>query len=190
MSQRAEQLHTAADEQLGALIELLATVDEETMRQPCPGREKLGDGTIGAIAAHNTENYERIATFVATTETMTGRHGSGRQRRHGMRGLLRGLGHPPPEHARAGGAGHGHAFTADRADPGELVERLATTRADLARIAQLADDQLDSVPPKDSFRFCDGQRTFEQVLEGLLKHQDHQVKALQAVLRAASQHAE
>ncbi|MBV8713036.1 MAG: hypothetical protein JOY56_14705 [Solirubrobacterales bacterium] len=46
-------------------------------------------------------------------------------------------------------------------------------------------EQLDRVPAKDSFRFCDGERTLEQVLLGLLKHQDHQVQALRAALTRA-----
>jgi hypothetical protein len=27
---------------------------------PCAGREKLGDGTVGAVAMHTADNYLRI----------------------------------------------------------------------------------------------------------------------------------
>lgn len=56
------------------------------------------------------------------------------------------------------------------------------TRESLKRIANLTNGQLHTVPPEGSFRFCDGQRTLDQVLEGLLKHQSHQVGALTAAL--------
>jgi hypothetical protein len=59
-----------------------------------------------------------------------------------------------------------------------VVEQLNASRETLARIAELTHSQLDAVPPKDSFRFCDGQRTLEQVLAGLFKHQAHQLEAL------------
>ena len=49
-----------------------------------------------------------------------------------------------------------------------MVEQLGAAVETLGRIGELTDSQLDQVPPKDSFRFCDGQRTFEQVLAGLL----------------------
>lgn len=60
----------------------------------------------------------------------------------------------------------------------EPAEWLSAT-AD-GQIAELADSQLDAIPPKDAFRFCDGQRTLEQVLAGLLKHQGHQLEALRS----------
>jgi hypothetical protein len=182
MRHRAEQLQSSADQQISELIELLSSVDDATMHRPCPGRERLGDGTIGANATHTAENYERIATFVATSETMSSRHGNGRQRQHRIPAPLRALGHTPPEHGQAGTEGHEYGFTADGADSDEIVERLAATRRELARIGQLTDEQLEGVPPKDSFRFCDGTRTLEQVLMGLLKHQANQVLALRLAL--------
>jgi hypothetical protein len=38
------------------------------------------------------------------------------------------------------------------------------------------------VPPADQARFCDGQRTLEQVLSRMLKHQSHQIDALRAAI--------
>ena len=63
-----------------------------------------------------------------------------------------------------------------------MVEQLKASRDTLGRIGELTDSQLDAIPPKDSFRFCDGQRTLEQVLAGLLKHQAHQVEALKTAV--------
>ena len=150
MSERAEQVHAAADRQIAELIEALSSADDEALHRPCPGREKLGDGTVGAIAEHTAGNYQRIGRFVAAGEVMSSRH----------------------QDKSATGS----------ADRREIVARLAAAREDFTRIAELTDQQLDRVPPKDSFRFCDGERTLEQVLLGLLKHQDHQVQSLRAAL--------
>jgi hypothetical protein len=186
MSQRAEQLHASADQQIGGLIDTLATVDAATLRRPCARREKLGDGTIGAFAAHTADNYRRIGTFVATSDRMSARHRPQANRGHQIPSLLRRLGHTPPddsEHA-VGGRGHNAGYTADSTSPPEIIQRLATARKELAGIAGLSDQQLDAVPPKDSFRFCDGKRTLEQVLAGLFKHQDHQVQTIKATVTA------
>jgi hypothetical protein len=157
MSSRGEQLHTTVDEQIAQLLALLSTADEAVLQRPCPGREKLGDGTIGAIAAATAVNYQRIGRFVATGQDMS---------------------------SPAGAHHNENGFTAET-DASKIHERLTGARHDLTRIAELTDEQLDRVPPKDSFRFCDGQRTLEQVLVGLLKHQDRQVQALRDALTPA-----
>jgi hypothetical protein len=72
MTERAEQLHGTADGQIGELIGLISTLDEATLWLPCPGREQLGDGTVAACARHTANNYERIATFVQTSDQMSG----------------------------------------------------------------------------------------------------------------------
>lgn len=74
MTERRKQLHTTADEQIAELIALLPTVDEASLRLPCPGREKLGDGTLAAAARHTADNYQRIAAFVQTSDRMSGVH--------------------------------------------------------------------------------------------------------------------
>jgi hypothetical protein len=71
-------------------------------------------------------------------------------------------------------------FKADNVDLSAVVEQLSASRAALERIAELADNQLDAIPRDGCFRFCDGQRTLEQVLASLLKHQRHQVDTLRA----------
>jgi hypothetical protein len=184
MSRRAEQLQASADQQIGGLMDAVATADAATLARPCPGREKLGDGTIGAFAAHTADNYGRIGAFLATSERMTAGDRPQQGRGHQIPAFLRRLGHAPPDQSGHGPGAHGHGdgYTADSASPAEIVQRLATARGQLARIAGLTDEQLNAVPPKDTFRFCDGQRTLEQVLAGLLKHQDHQVQTITAVL--------
>jgi hypothetical protein len=48
--------------------------------------------------------------------------------------------------------------------------------------ADLTDEQLDAVPPGSRIRFSDGQRTVEQVVTSMLKHQSHQIEALKAAV--------
>ena len=152
MTERGKKLRATVDQQITALADLIRTLDEPALRLPCPGREKLGDGTVAASAKLATQNYQRIGKFVATADRMS----DGRR--------------------------HDDSYTAETTDPADLIEQLSAAREDLSGIAELTDQQLDAVPAKDSFRFCDGQRTVEQVLAGLLKHQDHQVRALKAAL--------
>ena len=139
MSDRAQRLYATADAQIGVLIDVISDADESVLCRPCPGREKLGDGTVGALAAHTAGNYGRIATFLAAGDDAP-------------------------------------------ATSGDLLAQLSAVRDQLEQIAELSDRELDAVPPKDSFRFCDGQRTLEQVVTGLLKHQGHQVQALTAAI--------
>lgn len=184
MTERAQELSATADRQIGELIGLLSTLDHAALRRPCPGREKLGDGTIGAVARHTADNYQRIAAFVQTSDRMSARHQPSQQGGHRIARFLRALGHGPQDHApRDHGADrHDDGYTADNIDLDVAVEQLKTSRDTLGRIGELTDSQLDQVPPKDSFRFCDGQRTLEQVLAGLLKHQAHQVEALKTAV--------
>ena len=177
MTERAQELSATADGQIAELIDLLSTLDQAALDRPCPGREKLGDGTIGAAARHTADNYERIANFVQTSDRMSAGHG-----RHRIPRFLRALGHGPQDHTNPdhGATQHDNGYTAENVDLDAVVAQLNASRDTLARIGELTDGQLDAVPPKDSFRFCDGQRTLEQVLAGLLKHQAHQVEALSA----------
>ncbi len=157
MTERGKQLRATADDQIVELIDLLSTPDDAILRQPCPGREKLGDGTIGASARHTADNYQRIAAFVQASDRTS-------------------EGHAPSEH---------HEYTADNIDPGAVIAQLSASRDALGRIAALTDHQLDAIPPKDSFRFCDEQRTLEQVIAAVLKHQSHQLDALKAATAPA-----
>jgi hypothetical protein len=180
MTERGTQLHAAADAQIAELIGLMSTVDAASLRLPCPGREKLGDGTVAASARHTAGNYQRIAAFVQTSDRRTAAHEPTEHAVHRIPRFLRTLGHGPADHGEHGpGAGpHEDQYTADNVDLGAIVEQLSASRDTVGRISELTDNQLDAIPPKDSFRFCDGQRTVEQVLASLLKHQSHQIEAL------------
>lgn len=180
MTERAQILAATAQAQMTELIELLTTLDEVVLQAPCSGREKLGDGTIGAAVQHTADNYQRIAGFVDTSSRMSAGHQPAAQGKHHIPKFMRVSGHAVQEHVPAdhGTGGHDDGYTAKNVDVGSVLEQLDTCRDKLGQIAELTDRQLHQVPPKDSFRFCDGQRTLEQVLAGLLKHQAHQLQAL------------
>jgi len=175
MAARAEVLHRKAVGQVDTLIELVSEFDDGDLRRPCPGREKLGDGSIGTLIAHTADNYLRIATLVAADGDSTGSAPSQPVARHVRRiGHLlgRSIRHRPRAH------GHGELPAAGGADADGLRERLSTARQNLDRIGELDDLRLDSIPPEGSFRFCDGKRSLDEVLAALLTHQEHQVEIL------------
>jgi hypothetical protein len=180
MTERGTQLHATADGQIVELIDLILALDEAALRLPCPGREKLGDGTVAACARHTADNYQRMAAFVETSDRMSAAHSPTQRNGHRIPRFVRALGHGPADHGAHGpGAGqHADSYSADNIDLDAVVKQLTASRDTLGQVAELPDSQLDAIPPKDSFRFCDGQRTLEQVLASLLKHQRHQVDAL------------
>lgn len=155
MSPRAEQLHETADRQIAELAERLSSAGKPDLTRPCPGREKLGDGTVGAVAAHTADNYRRIAQFVAATPDGAEQHHPGQ---------------------------HGERYSGPEIELDVLLAHLAAARDALATIGQLSDEQMDSVPTAGEMRFADGERTLEQIVANLLKHQRHQVAALTAAL--------
>jgi hypothetical protein len=178
MTTRAEELHSKADAQIGRLIDLVSDLDDADLGRPCPGREKLGDGSVGTLIAHTTDNYLRISTFIdACVEKTEGAPPTAAP------GHFRGFGHLISGWRRHRPRSHGHGDlpAAGGADPGELRRRLSTARTDLARIVELDDRRLDSIPPDGAFRFCDGRRSLEEVLTAVLNHQGHQVEALEQV---------
>jgi hypothetical protein len=182
MSGRAAQLHSTADAQIAELTDFVTALDDAALRRPCPGREKLGDGTVAANAQHTADNYQRIAAFVQTGGRMSAADEHAPPGAHWIPGFLRRLGHRPPDQSGHGTGPHRNQYTADGIDSAELVKHLSASRQALEQIAVLTDSQLDSIPPEGSFRFCDGQRTLEQVMTSLLKHQGHQLQALKASL--------
>jgi hypothetical protein len=155
MSDRGTRLLETADAQIAELTATLSTRDEAVLALPCPGREKLGDGTIAACAQHTAETYHRIAG-VALSQPKAWPTGTNRHDRR---------------HSAAGATLSG------------LLDRLSAARHALAPIAELTDPQLDTVPPAGTARFCDGQRTLEQVLTSMLNHQSHQIDAIGAAIR-------
>src|SRR3954452_3817392 len=64
MSRRGRRLLEAVDGQIAELTALFADRDESALTLACPGREKLGDGTVAACALHTAASYQRIGTFL------------------------------------------------------------------------------------------------------------------------------
>jgi hypothetical protein len=144
MSERGIHLMKVADRQIADLIALFSSTDEAVLHSPCPGREKLGDGTIAACARHTADSYVRIARFV---------RGEGQE-------------------------GHGRGYRSQDIDLEGLLTRLSAARSALEILADQTDEQLDAVPLSGEMKFCDGQRTLEQIIAKLLQHQGHNVDAL------------
>jgi len=183
MSEPATRPLDTADEQIAELIHLFSAQDEAALSLPCPGREKLGDGTIGALALHTADNYLRIAEFLQNASEMSAGHTGGRRRRHWMPRFLRAHGHTSRSHdGDHAQSTHRGAYTARNLRPADLLGRLSAAREAFSRLAEMTNERLHTVPPADSFRFCDGQRTLEQVINNLLKHQRHQLDALKTGL--------
>jgi len=181
MSERGSRLLGTADRQISELIGLFSQGSETGLSVPSPSREKLGDGTVGALASHTADSYLRIAAFLqATNQTSPARPG-----RHRIPPQLLPHSNAPPRHADGGhnDGTHGRDYTAENVDLPGVIERLTAGRETLSALVDLTDEQLDTVLPAGSFRFCDGQRTLEQVISSLLKHQDHQVDALKSALK-------
>ena len=154
MNDRSSQLLKTADRQITDLTALLSTADADTLRRPCPGREKLGDGTVVAVAQHIADTYLRISEFLPIRR----------------------------EHSRFGQTDHRHTHRTEHVELPELIERLAAGRQALSPLADLTDAHLDAVPPAAQSRFCDGTRTTEQVLAAMLKHQAHQIDTLKTAI--------
>jgi hypothetical protein len=142
-------------EQISELIGVLSTRGDAALTLPCPGRGRLGDGTVGATAAHTADSYRRIAAFVEATVDGQGGHAlDGRASEHG----------------------------AENITLEDLLARLSGARDALALLAEVTDERLDLVPAASKMKFCDGRRTLEQILSSLLKHQRHQVDAIRAAV--------
>lgn len=178
MSERATQLHQLVDRQLSELIGLLSTRDEAALRLPCPGREKLGDGTVAACASHTADSYLRIAAFLRGGDHQPAAHGDRGRGPHRVPSFLRARGHRS-EHDQGG---HSAPHRAENVDRAGLLERLSSGRDALGILRELTDEQLDAVPPASDMKFCDGQRTLQQIVTNLLNHQTHQLDTLKAAL--------
>jgi hypothetical protein len=163
MSGRGTRLLETVDGQISELIAILSSRDDAALRLPCPGREKLGDGTVAACAMHTADNYHRIAAF------LQGQRGGGHTR---IAKLLH----------RHGEDQHQDNYQADNIDLAAVLDRLSAARAALRVLGDLTDAQLDTVPPASEMKFCDGQRTLEQIMANLLTHQNHQLDALRAAI--------
>lgn len=144
--------------QIDELLALLSGHHDTEMSKPCPGRAKLGDGTVGATALHTALNYQRMGAFVDA--------------------IVRGQ----PAHDAGDHAHHVARLRGEEVRVEELRDRLSAAADALRPIAELGDDCLSSVPPAGGMRFADGQRTLRQILMSVVTHQDHQVAAIRAAL--------
>jgi hypothetical protein len=177
VSDAGPRLHTTANGQIAELIELFSTREEAVLSLPCPGRAKLGEGTVAACASHAADNYLRIAAFLDSVEKTPPAHGHGGGPHRTPSSLT------ARDHASGPGhGGHGVAHTAEQVDRQSLLQRLSAAGGALSALAALTDEQLDAVPPAGNMKFCDGQRTLEQIITNLLNHQSHQLDAIRAAL--------
>ena len=142
---------TAVERQLVELEAALGDADDRDLGSPCAGREGIGDGSVGAVAAHTIDVYRRVAAFLGGEAADT-RHSHGHQ---------------------AHGAPAAAGVEALRAE-------LGTAKAELSGLAGV---DLARVPPAGTFRFCDGERTLEDVILRVLGHQRHHVAAVSSELR-------
>jgi hypothetical protein len=182
MSERATQLFRTADDQISALIALLDAAGDAALHAPCAGREKLGDGSVAAVAMHTADNYHRIAEYL-DADAQPGHGKAGRRHRIPAFG---GAHNRPRGHDHRGG---GAEYRSDKIDRRRLLERLETARARLTPLAELSEERLAAVPPANEMRFADGQRTLEQIVISLLNHQRHQCDVLSAALAGSGRAA-
>ena len=149
MNARGTDLMTKASSQLAEATGLVSRLTEADLSSPCS--DESGDSagrTIGAVTAHLAEGYAKLGQFLQTSGDLP---------------------HAPGTH--------------DHPDPmpetlPKLRDRLAAGTASVGLLADLTDQQLDSVPEGRSTRFSDGRRTLAQVLDTALAHQAEHLAAL------------
>jgi hypothetical protein len=157
MSARGTDLMTKASRQLDEIAEFLGTLNEADLSRPCPD-ESTGDAvahpggdTVGATAAHMADGYDHLGR------------------------LLQAAGHGPGSPTTTGHHRHDHARVPEALP--DLRARLVGGKARIAPLADLTDEQLDSVPPAAGL-FSDGRRTLEQVIEAVIAHQAAHLETL------------
>ena len=155
MGERGTRLMVRADRQLSEMIEFFGTLDEADLRKPCPdesAEDSTGD-TVGAVASHMAQSYHFLGKFLQADRYLPESPATGNRKGRGHR-------YRP---------GHGRTFP-PAALP-DVVDRLTGGKAPIGLLADLTDEQLDSVPPAGSSRFSDGSRTLEQVIDEVIAHQ-------------------
>ena len=155
MSERGTRLMAKADRQLSEMIEFFGTLDKADLHKPCPG-ESTEDGagdTAGAVAAHMSQGYRFLGKFLQADGYVAESPATGNRKGRGHRYR--------PCHGR----------TLPPAVLPDMVDRLTGGKAPIGLLADLTDEQLDSVPPAGSSRFSDGRRTLEQVIDKVIAHQ-------------------
>ena len=150
---------------------------------PRPGEARRRD--VGASARHTADNYQRIAGVRPDQRPDVSRPRTGRSTAviASPGSSARSATDPQttPNTTRApASTTTSTRQTPSTSTPWSSSSQPPATRSAGSRSSPTA--QLDAIPPDGSFRFCDGQRTLEQVLAGLLKHQAHQIEALRSAL--------
>jgi hypothetical protein len=159
MSERGARLMAKADRQLSEMVEFFGTLDEADLCKPCHDDTGHGPGgTVGAVAAHMAEGYHLLGRFLQATGYVPGSLAMGNNHGHD----------------------HGHA---PEALP-DMRDRLTGGKAPIGLLADLTDEQLDSVPPPRSSRFSDGHRTLEQVIDAAIAHQAAHLMTLKGAVGA------
>ncbi|AII11164.1 hypothetical protein EP51_44760 (plasmid) [Rhodococcus opacus] len=152
---------TTASRQLDEMTEFFGTLEEADLRRPCPD-DDAGD-TVGAIAVHTAQGYALLGRFLQATGYVPGATGGG------------GHGHGP---CRSRGGAPGLLPT-----PATLRTQVSAATAPIGRLADLTDEQLDSVPRPGSSRFADGHRSLEQVIDAVIDHQAAHLAALKQAVQ-------
>ncbi len=155
VNERGTELMRKASRQLDEMAEFFGTLNDADLRKPCPD-DDTGDSdgdTVGAVAAHMAQGYHFLGKFLQADGYVLGSPAMGNRKGRGHR-------YRP---------GHGRTFP-PAALP-DVVDRLTGGKAPIGLLADLTDEQLDSVPPAGSSRFSDGSRTLEQVIDEVIAHQ-------------------
>ena len=111
--------------------------------------------TVGAAAAHLAEGYYYLGRFLQATGYVSGSSATGHTHGRG-----------PAPHLS------------------DMVHQSTGGRIPIGLLADLTDEQFDSVPPKGSSRFSDGRRTLEQVIDGVIAHQAAHLATLKRAVAA------
>lgn len=157
MSDRGTELMAKVLEQLDQASALLAGSDESALHRPYVDRE--GDhsaNSVGSAALHFIEGYQKIGR------------------------LLKGAGYVSASLAEGAPQPHGHGKHHDP-DMSDVVKGLDAAKIRLTLLADLSDEQLDSVPSVRN-QWADGERTLLQVLDTIIDHQAGHLASLQDAL--------
>ena len=158
MSERGTELMTRMSRQLDEIDEFFGRLNDADLPKPC--RDEGGDDpgrTVGAVAAHVAEGYHRLGQFLRSA---------------GYVGQS-----PAGETSHSNEHGHGRANSPEVTP--DLLNRLIAGKAPIGLLADLTDEQLDSVPAAGSSRFSDGRKTLEQIIDQVIAHQAAHLAALQ-----------
>src|SRR4051794_20724480 len=71
---RGARLRDLAAAQIDDLARVLSALGQSALARPCPGRARLGDGTVGSVARHTADRYLDIARFARSGAATSGGH--------------------------------------------------------------------------------------------------------------------